>query len=76
MNAFLALFGGYGLKGGNLLLHSCAFAIWTPEFFLPVFRNWYHYGKRLIAFLTDEVVCRHAKSPLPCKAFTRSNANS
>lgn len=73
MNSFLALFGGYGLKGGNLLLHSRAFAIWAPEFFLPVFRNRYHYGKRLIALLTDEVVYRHAKSPLPCKISTRSN---
>ena len=76
MNSFLALFRGYGLKGGNLLLHSGALTIWTPEFFLPVFRNRYRYGKRPIALLTDELVYRHAKSPLPCKVSTRSNTNS
>lgn len=75
MNSFLALFGGYGLKGGNLLLHSGGLTIWAPEFFLSVFRNRYHYGKGLIALLTDEVVYRHAKSPLPCKIYTRSNNN-
>jgi hypothetical protein len=61
MNSFLALFRCYGLKGGNLLLHSGALTIWTPEYLLPVFRNRYRYGKRPVALLTDELVYRHSK---------------
>jgi len=45
MNPVLALFGGYGLKGGNLLLHITALAFWALEFFLLIFRHCYSEGK-------------------------------
>ncbi len=59
MNRALTLFGGYSLKGGNLLLYFAAFAFWALEFFLFIFRDCYTYGKRLIAFFTDKLVCGH-----------------
>lgn len=42
MNTVLTLFGGYGLKRGNLLLHFATFAFWALELILFVFRNCYN----------------------------------
>ena len=61
IHVFLALFGGYGLKGRNLLLDPRALAFRAPEFLLAVFRNRNCHGKRLIALFTHEVVYGHAK---------------
>jgi hypothetical protein len=61
MNVFLTLFGGYGLKGGNLLFHPRALAFRAPEFLLVVFGNRQNQGKGLITLLTHEVVYGHAK---------------
>lgn len=63
INTALTLFGGYSLKGGNLLLYFGAFTLWALEFFLFIFRNCYSEGKRLLAFFTDEFVYRHEKPP-------------
>jgi len=73
MNKALTLFGGYSLKGGNLLLHFAAFAFWAPELFLFIFRDCYSYGKRLIAFFTDKLVCGHEKPPFAYEILRRSN---
>lgn len=61
-NAVLTLLGGYGLKGGNLLLHLIALATWALEFLLFIFRDFYIQGKGLIAFFTHELVYGHALS--------------
>jgi hypothetical protein len=75
MNSLLALFGGYGLKGGYLLFYSSGLTFRASEFFLSVFRNRYGHGKRLIALLTDEIVYRHTSSPLSCVVCGRSDVN-
>jgi hypothetical protein len=64
INPVLALFGGYGLKGGNLLLHITALALWALEFSLLIFRHCYSEGKRFIVFFTDELIHGHGKPPL------------
>ena len=61
MHMLLALLGGYGLKGGNLLFHPRALAFRAPEFLLAVFGNRQSQGKGLITLLTHEVVYGHAK---------------
>jgi hypothetical protein len=61
MKAVLTLFGGYGLKGGNLLLHLVAFTLWALEFLPFILRDFYIEGKRLVTFPTNEVILGHGK---------------
>jgi hypothetical protein len=75
MNSHLALLGGYGLKGGNLLSYSSGLTFRASEFLFSVFRDRYSHGKRLIALLADEIVYRHATSPFPGDICTQSNMN-
>jgi hypothetical protein len=75
MNPVLALFGGYGLKGGNLLLHITALAFWAPEFFLFIFRYFYIEGKRFIAFFTDELIHGHGKPPSRYEVLKGTDTN-
>ncbi len=71
----LTLFGGYGLKEGNLLLHFAAFAFWALEFFLFIFPNFYSQGKSLFTFFTHELVCGHARPPFTL-CLRRSNTET
>lgn len=61
MKVLLALFGGYGLKGGNLLFYPRALTFGAPEFLLVIFGNRQSEGKGLITLLTHEVIYGHAK---------------
>jgi hypothetical protein len=67
-----ALFGGYRLKAGNLLFHSGAFALWAPEFPLPVFRNRDGQRKGFIALFAHELVYGHVKLLFRMGVFGRS----
>jgi hypothetical protein len=58
-----AFFGGYGLKGRNLLFDPNAFALWAPDFFLFIFGDCHHQGERLFAFFANELICGHGKPP-------------
>ena len=61
MKVLLALFGGYGLKGGNLLFHPRGLTFGAPEFLLVIFGNRQSEGKGLITLLAHEVIYGHAK---------------
>jgi len=62
--AILALFGGDGLKGGNLLSHLGAFTLRALELSLFILGKRHGEGKGLLALLTDKLIYRHAQSPL------------
>ena len=64
MSADLALFGGDGLKGGNLLPYLGAFALWALEFSLFILGKREGERKGLLALLTDKLIYRHVQSPL------------
>lgn len=64
MSAVLALFGGDGLKGGNLLPYLGAFALGARELSLFILGKRKGEGKGLFALLTDKLIYRHAQSPL------------
>jgi hypothetical protein len=64
----LALLGGYRLKGGNTLLDFGAFALWTPEPLLVVFRKLHRQRKLPIALFAEELIGRHDNAPASFEA--------
>ena len=61
MHVLLALLGGYGLKGSNLLFYPRALTFGAPDFLLSEFGNRNCHGERLIALFTHELIYRHGK---------------
>jgi hypothetical protein len=57
----LALFGGYGLKGGNLLSYLGAVAVRALEFLLLIFGKCERERKGLFALLAHKIIYRHTR---------------
>jgi hypothetical protein len=59
----LALFRGFGLKEGNLLLDLLALALGAAEFFLVIFGNRQDQVERLLAFFAVKFISGHGNPP-------------
>jgi hypothetical protein len=60
----LALFGGLGLKGCNLLFYFRAFAFRAAELLFLIFRESQGQVERLIAFFANEIIYWHGTPPI------------
>lgn len=71
--AELAFLGGYRLEGRDLLFHASALTFRTPLFLLFILGNGHCFGKPLLAFFANELVCGHDSPPVALRVSLQKN---